>query len=103
MYYQEGKVSCCWYNKNNDDDNDYSQGYGQIKEVFRVLTKDDILQPYISDHDLSSSSITSDDVSLELNVFDIRFQQNFTASPPIKVEKISMELYLTISTDMLWC
>ena len=25
------------------DDDDYSQGYGQIKEAFRVLTKDDTL------------------------------------------------------------
>ena len=29
------------------DDDDYAQGYGQIKEAFRALTKDDILQPYI--------------------------------------------------------
>ena len=35
----------------NYDDNDYSQGYGQIKEDFRVLTKDNIPNPYISDHD----------------------------------------------------
>ena len=33
------------------NDDDYSQAYGQIKEVFRALTKDDILQPYISDND----------------------------------------------------
>ena len=32
----------------NYDDDDYSQGYHQIKEAFRALTKDDILQPYIS-------------------------------------------------------
>ena len=29
------------------DDDDYSQGYHQIKEAFRALTKDDFLQPYI--------------------------------------------------------
>ena len=29
----------------NYDDDDYSQGYHQIKEAFRALTKDDILQP----------------------------------------------------------
>ena len=29
----------------NYDDDDYSQGYGQIKEAFRSLTKDDILKP----------------------------------------------------------
>ena len=30
----------------NYDDDDYSQGYHQIKEAFRALTKDDILQLY---------------------------------------------------------
>ena len=34
----------------NYDDDDYSQGYGQIKEVSRALTKDDILNLYTFDH-----------------------------------------------------
>ena len=72
----------------NYDDDDYSQGYGQIKEVFRALTKDDILQPYISDHDFRSSNIRADDIGFNLHIFDIRYQQNFTASPPINVEII---------------
>ena len=29
----------------NNDDDDYAQGYGQIKEAFKSLTKDDIGQP----------------------------------------------------------
>ena len=29
----------------NYNDDDYNQGYGQIKEAFKALTKDDILQP----------------------------------------------------------
>ena len=29
----------------NYDDDDYSQGYGQIKEAFKTLTSDNILQP----------------------------------------------------------
>ena len=29
------------------EDDDYSQGYGQIKKAFKALTKDNILQPYI--------------------------------------------------------
>ena len=33
------------------DGDDYSRGYGQIKEAFKALTKDHILQPYISDND----------------------------------------------------
>ena len=35
----------------NYDDDDYSQGYGQIKEAFKALTKDDILQPYVTEDD----------------------------------------------------
>ena len=35
--------------KYNDDD--YSQGYSQIKEAFRALSKDNIPKPYISDND----------------------------------------------------
>ena len=36
----------------NYDDDDYSQGYGQIKEAFKALTKDNILQPYISEDEI---------------------------------------------------
>ena len=68
------------------DDDDYSQGYSQIKEAFRALTKDDILQPYISDHDFRCSNIRVDIIGYNLYVFDIRYQQNFTAPQPVKVE-----------------
>ena len=44
----------------NYDDDDYSQGFGQIKEVFRALTKNDILKPYIPDDELRSSNIGND-------------------------------------------
>ena len=40
----------------NYDDDDYSQGYGQIKEAFKTLTKDNILHPYISEGDIRSSN-----------------------------------------------
>ena len=40
----------------NYDDDDYSQGYAQSKEALRALTKDDILQPYLSDDDFRSSN-----------------------------------------------
>ena len=69
----------------NYDDDDYSQGYGQIKEAFRALTKDNILQPYISEHDFRSSN-DDDTVGYFLYVFDIRYPKNFTTSQPIKVE-----------------
>ena len=39
----------------NYDDDDYSQGYGLIKEAFKALTKDNILHPYISEDDIRSS------------------------------------------------
>ena len=70
----------------NYDDDDYSQAYRQIKEAFKALTKDDILQPYISDDDFRSSNVRADDVGYNLYVFDIRYQKNFTVSQPIKVE-----------------
>ena len=38
--------------KYNDDG--YSQGYGRIREAFRALTKDDILNPYLSENDFGS-------------------------------------------------
>ena len=46
----------------NYDDDDYSQGYAQIKEAFRALTKDDILQPYILDLDFRSWNVRTNDV-----------------------------------------
>ena len=71
---------------NYDDDDDYSQGYHQIKEAFKALTKDDILQPYISEEDSRTSNVRAADVGYKLYVFDIRYQKNYTASQPIKVE-----------------
>ena len=70
----------------NYDDDDYSQGYHQIKEAFRALTKDNILIPYISEADFRRSNVVVNDVGYNLYVFDIRFQKNFTKSQPIKVE-----------------
>ena len=68
----------------NYDDDDYIPGYSQI----RALTKDDIIQLYIYiyDHDFRSSIARVNVVGYNLEVFDIRVQQNFTASQPIKLE-----------------
>ena len=68
------------------DDDDYSQGYHQSKEAFRALTKDDILQPYISEEDFRTSNVRAADVGYNLYVFDMRYQNNYTAFQPIKVE-----------------
>ena len=70
----------------NYDDDDYSRGYGQIEADFRVLKEDDILQKCLVDHDFRSSNVRADDIGCNLLVFDIRYQQIFTASQPIKVE-----------------
>ena len=71
---------------NYDDDDDYSQGSSQIEEIFRVLTKDNVLQPYISDDAFRSSIVKADDAGYNFYVFDIRYQNNYTASQPIKVD-----------------
>ena len=44
----------------NYKDDDNSQGYGQTKEAFRALTKNNTLQPYICG-DVFRSSIVGDD------------------------------------------
>ena len=69
----------------NYDDDDYSQAYGLIKEAFKALTKDNLLQPYISDADFRSSN-DGDNIGYNIYVFDIRYQKNFESSQPIKVE-----------------
>ena len=69
----------------DDDDDDYSQGYHQIKEAFRALTKDIIVHPYLLDGDFRSSNLRADDVGFNLYVFDIRYQKYFNNSQPVKV------------------
>ena len=69
----------------NYEDDDYSQGYGQIKEAFKALTKDNILQPYISEDDFRSSN-EGNNIGYNIYAFDIRYQKNFESSQPIKVE-----------------
>ena len=69
----------------NYNDDDYSQGYGQIKEAFKALTKDNLLQPYISEHDFRSSN-NGDSIGYNIYAFDIRYQKDFKSSQPIKLE-----------------
>ena len=68
------------------DNDDYSQGYSQIKEAFRALSKDHILQPYLFDDNFRSSNARFNNIGYNLFVFDKSYQQNFTTSQPIKVE-----------------
>ena len=69
--------------KYNDDD--YSQGYGQIKEVFKALTKDDIRQQYISEDDFRSSYDVNI-IGYNNHAFHIRYQKNFESGQSVKVE-----------------
>ena len=69
----------------NYKDDDYSQGYGQIKEAFKALTKDNLLQHYSSEHDFRSS-INDNNIGDNIYAFDIRYQKNFESSQPKKVE-----------------
>ena len=69
----------------NYDDDDYSQGYGQTKEALKALTKDDILQPYISEDDFRSSN-EGNNIGYNIYAFDIRYQKNFENAQPVKVE-----------------
>ena len=69
----------------NYNDDDYSQGYGQIKEAFKALTKDDILQPYINENDFRSSN-EGDNISYNIHVFDIRYQKDYESGQSVKVE-----------------
>ena len=71
----------------NYNDDNYSQGYGQVKEAFKALTKDNLLQPYISDADFRSSN-DGNNIGYNIYAFDIRYQKNFESSQPIKVEFI---------------
>ena len=68
----------------NYNEDDYSQVYGQIKEAFKALAKDNILQPCISEHDFRSSNDVND-IGYNIYAFDIRYQKNFESSQPTKV------------------
>ena len=64
---------------------DYSQGYGQIKEAFRARTNDNILQPYITEDDFRSSN-DGVNIAYKKHDFDIRYQKNFERGQSVKVE-----------------
>ena len=56
----------------------------KIKEIFRALTKNDILQPYISDDAFRFSNAGVVLNGYNSYVFDVRYPQNFIASQPNK-------------------
>ena len=82
------------------NDDDYSQGYGQIKEAFKALTKDNFFQQYISEHDFRSSN-DGNNFGYNIYVFDIRYQKNFQSSQPKKLNLNLMESFLLVYMVML--
>ena len=68
----------------NYDDDDYSQGYGGIKEAFKALTKDNILQLYISEDDFRSD-INGDNIGYNMHIFDIRYQKSYQSGQSVKI------------------
>ena len=85
----------------NYDDDDYSQGYHQIKEAFKALTKEDILQPKISEKDFRPSIVRAGDVGYNLYVFDIRYQKNLQIPNQLKWNLNLMELSPRKKTNTL--
>ena len=69
----------------NYDDDDYFQGYHQIKGAFRAFIHDDLLQPFISEDDFRSST-DENGIGYKIHAFDIRCQKNFERAQPVKVE-----------------
>ena len=69
----------------NYNDDNYSQGYSQIKKAFMALTKNDIFRPYISERNFRSTN-NGDDICYSLYLFDIRYQKNLESAQPIKVK-----------------
>ena len=69
----------------NYDDDNYSQGYGMIKEAFKAPTKDNILQPYISEDDFRSDK-NGNNIGYNIHVFDIRYQKDYQSGQSVKIE-----------------
>ena len=67
----------------NYNDDDYSQAYGQIKEAFKALTKDNLLQPYISEHDFRLSN-DDNDIGYNIYAFDMGYQKNLKVLSQLK-------------------
>ena len=72
----------------NYNDCDCSLGYGQFKEAFKALTKDDILQLFISEDDFRSFNVGDavNEIGYNIHVFDIRYQKNFENGQSVQVE-----------------
>ena len=80
---------------NYDDDEYYSQGYGQIKEVFGALAKDVILESCILDHHFKSPN-NNNDIGYNLYVFDIRYHKFLENAQPTEVDLDFQKIFLLV-------
>ena len=67
------------------NDDDYSQGYGQIKEAFRALTKVDNPNCFITDHAFKLSN-DGNDIGYNFYVFGINYQKSFAKSQAFEIK-----------------
>ena len=65
----------------NYDEYEYNQGYEHVKEAFRSLARDDILQPYLSSHDFRSSKVRVDHIGKKFSHFSYKISGNFYSRP----------------------
>ena len=78
--YPDDGINC------NDAFDKYSQAYGEIVSCFRHLTKDNTLQPYITQKELITANKYPDgNPGFNLYIFDNSHHQDFSSAQPIKV------------------
>ena len=58
----------------NFSDDEYSQSYGERKEAFEALTKDDVLQPDRTEDNFKPSN-DGDNFGYNIHAFDMRYQK----------------------------
>ena len=85
MYYCNREKSRCYYILSNYDDDDYSKGYGQIKEAFRALSIENILKPYRLEDDFRSYN-DGDNIGYNIYSFDSRYQKFFGSAESVKLK-----------------
>ena len=61
--------------------------------MLKALTKDNVLQPYISEDDFKSSNVgdNGNEIGYNIQAFDIRYQKSIESGQSVKVEFIFSE------------
>ena len=84
----------------NYKDDEYNQGYGQPKEAFKSLTKENILQAYLSEDDFRSSN-DGDKIGYNIHSSDIRYQNFLESGQSVKIVPAGIYGYALILTNRL--